>query len=116
MPLMEMTVKAAKQNLLPKDMIPIVHCKAFEDNSGAMEMVRLPKIRPRTRHINAKCHHFRSFYKQEKISIEWCGTEDVLADMLSECQKKALFVKHRTTVLGWKNPKARHSEADPMKD
>ena len=97
---MEMTVEAAKQNSLPKDMIPIVHCKAFEDNSGAMEIVRPPKIGPRARHINAKHHHFRSFYKQEKISIEWCGTEDMLADMLSECQKKALFVKHGTIALG----------------
>ena len=99
MPLMEMTSEAAKQNLLPKDTIPALHCKAFEDNSGAMEMVRLPKIRPCTRHINVKCHHFRSFYKQEKISIEWCGTEDMLADMLSEAQKRLFFIKHCTIAM-----------------
>ena len=27
---------------------PSVHCKVFEDNSGALELARLPKIRPRT--------------------------------------------------------------------
>ena len=37
---------------------PKVHCRIFEDNSGALEMVRLPKMRPRTRHMCVKLHHF----------------------------------------------------------
>ena len=28
------------------------HCKIFEDNSGALVMVRAQKMRPRTKHIN----------------------------------------------------------------
>jgi hypothetical protein len=39
--------------------IPTVHCKLFEDNSGALEMARLPKMRPRTKHIGVRMHHFR---------------------------------------------------------
>jgi hypothetical protein len=31
---------------------PTVKCKDFEDNEGALEMARLPKFRPRTKHIN----------------------------------------------------------------
>ena len=38
-----------------------VYCKAFEDNAGALEMARTPKIRPRTRHINQVYHHFRNW-------------------------------------------------------
>ena len=30
--------------------------KAFEDNAGAIEMARVPKMRPRTRHMNVKYH------------------------------------------------------------
>jgi hypothetical protein len=37
---------------------PHVYCKAFEDNSGALELARLPKLRPRTKHINVCYHHF----------------------------------------------------------
>ncbi len=29
-----------------------VYCKVFEDNSGALELARLPKLCPRTKHIN----------------------------------------------------------------
>ncbi len=39
--------------------MPHVYCKAFEDNSGALELARLPKLRPRTKHINTWFHHFR---------------------------------------------------------
>ena len=38
---------------------PQVYCKVFEDNSGALELARLPKLRPRTKHINVCYHHFR---------------------------------------------------------
>ena len=31
---------------------PQVHCKAFEDNSGALELARTPKMKPLTKHIN----------------------------------------------------------------
>ena len=37
---------------------PHVYCKVFEDNSGALELARLPKLRPRTKHINVCYHHF----------------------------------------------------------
>ncbi|KAL7517650.1 hypothetical protein ACHAWF_000140, partial [Thalassiosira exigua] len=38
---------------------PYVYCKVFKDNSGALELARLPKFRPRTKHINVCLHHFR---------------------------------------------------------
>jgi hypothetical protein len=33
---------------------PTVHCKLFEDNSGALEFARVAKCQPRTQHINAR--------------------------------------------------------------
>jgi Reverse transcriptase (RNA-dependent DNA polymerase) len=39
---------------------PEVKCKAFEDNNGALDMAIIHKLRPRTKHINVKYHHFRS--------------------------------------------------------
>jgi hypothetical protein len=43
---------------------PYVYCKVFEDNSGALELSRLPKQRPRTKHVNSYhhfCEHVRLF-------------------------------------------------------
>ncbi|KAL7477269.1 LOW QUALITY PROTEIN: hypothetical protein ACHAW6_003083 [Cyclotella cf. meneghiniana] len=37
---------------------PRIYCKAFEDNSGALELARLAKLQPQTEHINVCYHHF----------------------------------------------------------
>jgi hypothetical protein len=38
--------------------IPTIYSKLFEDNAGAIQLAKVPKMRPRTRHINQKYHHF----------------------------------------------------------
>ena len=37
---------------------PSVKCKLFEDNNGAIELAKAPKILPRTKHTALKYHHF----------------------------------------------------------
>jgi hypothetical protein len=36
---------------LPKT-TPVVYCKLFEDNDGAIHLANAPRMRPRTWHIN----------------------------------------------------------------
>ena len=36
-----------------------IKCTAFEDNNGAIELAKDLKMRPRTKHVAIKCHHFR---------------------------------------------------------
>jgi hypothetical protein len=33
-----------------------VHCRLYEDNSGALEILKKAKYRPRTRHLLVKLH------------------------------------------------------------
>ena len=47
-----------------------MHCKAFEDNSGAIDLACLPKIRPRTKHINVMFHNFREYVRKGLIHIQ----------------------------------------------
>jgi hypothetical protein len=54
--------------------IPKVQCKVFEDNTEAIEMARLPKMRPRTKHLNAKYHHFREAVADGSIIIKYIPT------------------------------------------
>lgn len=79
---------------------PRVYCKAFEDNSGALELARLPKMRPRTKHINCSYHHFREAVRKGEVSIFPCDTLDMLADMLTKPLPQNLLVKHRKRVTG----------------
>eukprot|EP00957_Ditylum_brightwellii_P065354 4958299-Ditylum_brightwellii.AAC.1 len=47
--------------------VPEVHCKCFEDNSGALELAKLPKMQPRAKHINLVLHHFRDYVRRKLI-------------------------------------------------
>ena len=79
----------------------LVHCKVYEDNSGAYEMARLPKMRPRTRHINVRMHHFREHVRKGRISIHKIPTRYQLADIATKPQPEALFVSQRESLMQW---------------
>ena len=48
---------------------PVVKCKVFEDNNGALELANTPKMRPCTKHIVIKYHHFQKAVKDGKVKI-----------------------------------------------
>jgi hypothetical protein len=80
---------------------PKVLCRVFEDNSGALEMANTHKFRPRTKHLNIKYHHFRSYVDDKSISIHPIESPNNLADMLTKGQPLALLRIHRYQILGW---------------
>ncbi len=63
---------------------PHVYCKVFEDNSGALELARLPKLRPRTKHINVCYHHFHKHVRKGLIKIFPIDAKDQIADALTK--------------------------------
>jgi hypothetical protein len=61
-----------------------VYCKVFEDNAGALELARLPKLHPRTKHINVCYHHFCKHVQKGLIKIFPIDTKDPIADALTK--------------------------------
>ena len=51
-------------------------CTVFEDNNGALEMAKTPKMRPRTKHIAIKHHHFRTYIQNGNVKIEKVDTTE----------------------------------------
>ena len=80
---------------------PKVFCKLFEDNAGAIHLAKVPKMRPRTRHINQKYHHFREWVKSGLIEILPIDTLEQPADLMTKPLDLASFVKHRKAIMGW---------------
>jgi hypothetical protein len=79
--------------------VPRVHCKAFEDNSGVLELARLPKLRPCTKHINIKYHHFREHVRLGLIKVYPIGTHDQIADIFTKPLAQNLFRKFCKKLL-----------------
>jgi hypothetical protein len=80
--------------------VPYVYCKVFEDNSGALELTRLPKLRPRTKHINVCYHHFRKHMRKGLIKIFPINTKDQIADVLTKVLSQNDFQRHCRYMCG----------------
>ena len=87
---------SAQANTLPR-----VKCTVFEDNSGALELATVPKMRPRTKHINVKYHHFREWVSSGRVKVMQVATEDQQADLLTKNLPGPQFEKLRESVCGW---------------
>ena len=100
-PLMEPLKEMKAKGLDVLDHRPKVHCKVFEDNSGALEIATIHKWRPRTKHMATKLHHFRSYVDRKEISIYPIDTKEQPADILTKPLAVELFIKFRKMIIGW---------------
>ena len=57
-PTMEMLKEMSKRGFNVTNASAKMRCKVFEDNSGAPEMLKIDKCRPRTKHLCCGLHHF----------------------------------------------------------
>jgi hypothetical protein len=99
-PIMELLAEMRQRGYKVICTEPIVYCKVFEDNSGALELARLPKLRPRTKHINVCYHHFREHVRKGIIKILPVSTDDQIADTLTKPLAQNAFVRHRQFLCG----------------
>jgi Reverse transcriptase (RNA-dependent DNA polymerase) len=100
-PIMRLVKEMKRYLELPMDTVPKVHCTLFEDNSGAVELAKVPKMRPRTKHINPKYHHFRKYVHDGLIKIVQVSTSDQWADIFTKNLPRDLFLHFRKKILGW---------------
>jgi hypothetical protein len=99
-PIVEILKEATALNIDVGPSKAKICCKIFCDNSGACELIRLPKMRPRTKHINTRLHHFREHVVKGTIAVEQVPTEDQLADIATKPLPSSLFVKFRHLIQG----------------
>jgi hypothetical protein len=67
------------------------------DNQGALALTKNPTFHARTKHIDIRHHFLREKYEANEIKIDHCGTDDMIADVLTKALPKE---KHNGFVLG----------------
>ena len=87
----------------------MVHCRLFDNNSGDLKLARAPKLRSRTKHVNLKHHHFRSFVSQFSITTHPIGTLEQPADIMKKPLGEADFLRHCFALTGWQTVSFRQS-------
>ena len=81
---------------------PSVKCRLFKDNNGAIELAKAPKIRPRTKHIALKYHHFREHVRKGLIKINPIDTLEQVADIFTKALPFPVFNYLSKKMMGWR--------------
>ncbi len=104
LPLLELVAEMSENGCGFKNQAPRTFCQVFEDNSDAIELAtsaKPPKMRPRTRHISTKYHHFRDRVMDGTLEIHPVSTSDMLADILTKITNEAIHTRQRKRMMGW---------------
>jgi hypothetical protein len=101
LPMITLAKEAAKCRIIHKTKAPLLHCKLFEDNKGAIEMANVPKMRPRTKHLNIKYHFFRQYVQQGILQVLHISGTNQVADIFTKALDVASFHRHRRQIMGW---------------
>ena len=70
----------------------------FEDNKGAIELAKNPKFHNRTKHIDVSFHFIREQVNLKAISVKYCPTQDMLAEIMNKGLPKIAFQKFRDNL------------------
>ena len=100
-PMMELMLELQDRGFQFTTTAPKVHCKLFEDNSGAVELLRVKKMRSRTKHINIKYHFSRSYVEKKYITMHPVSSANQASDFLTKSLPMVDLVRHRLRMMGW---------------
>jgi len=100
-PIMETTKELHKLGFQFGSTMPTVHHQVFEDTSGVIEIVTIPKIWPCTKHINVKYHHFWDYIDWGKITVNAIDSNQQPADMLTKLVLFETLCRYQFKVMGW---------------
>jgi hypothetical protein len=56
----------------------------LEDNLGTIAITKNPLIHSRSKHIDIKYHHVREAVLNNIVTVSYCSTKDVLADIFTK--------------------------------
>ena len=73
-----------------------------EDNIGAIHLTRNPVFHQRTKHIDVRYHLVRDYIERNLLEVEYCETNNMLADFFTKALPKAKFQQLRNKINIWK--------------
>ncbi|GLI64580.1 hypothetical protein VaNZ11_007855 [Volvox africanus] len=77
---------------------PVEAVRIWDDNLGAINLIRNPTTSDRSKHIDVQHHFVREKERFGYVNFEYCPTESMVADMLTKPLPEAQFVKFRLSM------------------
>jgi hypothetical protein len=70
----------------------------FEDNQGALALVRNPTYHARTKHIDVRYHFVREVVESKQVELRYCRTNDMVADACTKALPAHKLAEHRLAM------------------
>ena len=70
----------------------------MEDNQGTIAIAKNPVAHSRTKHIDIRYHYVREAVQEGAVSLEYCPTEDMTADLLTKPLPRGRFEALRSAM------------------
>ena len=70
----------------------------FEDNQAAICMAKNAQYHGRAKHIDIKYHFIREHIAKVTVKLEYCRSEEMIADIFTKGLSAALFTKLRNML------------------
>ena len=71
--------------------VQLLPTKIFCDSKSAISLTKNPVFHGRSKHIDIKFHYIRDLVKEDEIAMEFCKSEDQIADILTKSLKAETF-------------------------
>ena len=74
--------------------------KVMEDNQSCICIADNPIAQRRTRHVDIRFHFIRDYINDGTITVTYCPTKEMLADILTKSLHKPVFTDLRNRIIG----------------
>jgi len=85
------------QDLTSMDFTPV---NIYNDNQGAIALVKNPVKHSRSKHIDIRYHFIREYYQSNKINLQYVQSADNFADMFTKSFRKPSLLKANKFIFG----------------
>ena len=80
----------------------LVRSTVFDDSTGCLSLVNVPKMSPRNKYLALKYHFFRSNIGEDKgIVAKYVNTKEQRADIFTKSMPAEGFRNIRKLLMGW---------------
>ena len=98
-PIINLLEELKSKNIDTVSTAPTLFCKALEDNLGALERTKYPKMTRCTKRINISYHQFREHVRLHIIQLFPTATTEQLVDIYTKPVPRDLFIKFRESIM-----------------
>ena len=78
----------------------------LQDNKSAILLEKNGKASSskRTKHISVRYFFVTDMVKKDRVSIDWCPTDAMIADFWTKPEQGATFIRNRDLIMGKSTP------------